>query len=70
MTSPNCGSFGSGNLDLVLPGSNGIQLMHDIPRTADVPVIFVSAYSQDDTVARALDMGPRTTWSSPSHTRS
>ena len=44
-------------LDLVLPGSDGIQLMHDIRRTADVPVIFVSAYGQDDTVARALDMG-------------
>ena len=44
-------------LDLVLPGRDGIQLMHDIRRTADVPVIFVSAYGQDDTVARALDMG-------------
>ena len=44
-------------LDLVLPGSDGIQLMHDIRRTADVPVIFVSAYGQDETVARALDMG-------------
>ena len=44
-------------LDLVLPGSDGIQLMHDIRRTVDVPVIFVSAYGQDDTVARALDMG-------------
>ena len=44
-------------LDLVLPGSDGIQLMHDIRRTADLPVIFVSAYGQDDTVARALDMG-------------
>ena len=44
-------------LDLVLPGSDGIELMHDIRRTADVPVIFVSAYGQDETVARALDMG-------------
>ena len=44
-------------LDLVLPGSDGIQLMHDIRRTADLPVIFVSAYGQDETVARALDMG-------------
>ena len=44
-------------LDLVLPGRDGIQLMHDIRRTADVPVIFVSAYGQDETVARALDMG-------------
>ena len=44
-------------LDLVLPGSDGIELMHDIRRTVDLPVIFVSAYGQDDSVARALDMG-------------
>ncbi len=44
-------------LDLVLPGNDGIVLMNDIRRTADVPVIFLSAYGQDDTVARALDMG-------------
>ena len=44
-------------LDLVLPGSDGIELMHDIVRTADVPVIFLSRYGQDETVARALDMG-------------
>ena len=44
-------------LDLVLPGSDGIQLMNDILKTADLPVIFLSAYGQDETVARALDMG-------------
>ena len=44
-------------LDLVLPQGDGIGLMHDIQGTADVPVIFLSAYGQDDTVARALDMG-------------
>ncbi len=44
-------------LDLVLPGSDGIELMHDIRRTADVPVIFLSMYGQDQTVARTLDMG-------------
>ena len=44
-------------LDLVLPGSDGIEVMNDIKRTAEVPVIFLSAYGQDDTVARALDMG-------------
>ena len=44
-------------LDLVLPDRDGIELMNDIRRTADVPVIFLSAYGQDDTVARALDMG-------------
>ena len=44
-------------LDLVLPGSDGIELMNDIRKAADVPVIFLSVYGQDETVARALDMG-------------
>ncbi len=44
-------------LDLVLPGSDGVELMNDIRKTADVPVIFLSVYGQDETVARALDMG-------------
>ena len=44
-------------LDMVLPGSDGIELMNDIRKTSDVPVIFLSVYGQDETVARALDMG-------------
>ena len=44
-------------LDLVLPGSDGIELMNDIRKMADVPVIFLSMYGQDETVARAFDMG-------------
>jgi len=44
-------------LDLVLPGTDGIQLMHDILRIDDLPVIFLSVYGQDETVARAFDMG-------------
>ena len=44
-------------LDLVLPGSDGIELMNDIRKMADVPVIFLSVFGQDETVARALDMG-------------
>ena len=44
-------------LDMVLPGIDGIDLMNDIRNTADVPVIFLSVYGQDETVARALDMG-------------
>ena len=44
-------------LDLVLLGSDGIEIMNDIRRTADVPVIFLSVYGQNDTVAHALDMG-------------
>ena len=44
-------------LDLMLPGSDGIELMHRILKTADVPVIFVSVYGQDDVIVRAFDMG-------------
>ena len=44
-------------LDLVLPGSDGIELMQQIRETADVPVIFLSAYGQDEVVARAFDLG-------------
>ena len=44
-------------LDLVLPGGDGIQLMHDVMRMADIPVIFISADGQEETVARALDLG-------------
>ena len=44
-------------LDLMLPGRNGIQLMKDILKTDDVPVIFVSAYGQEETIAKAFDMG-------------
>ena len=44
-------------LDLLLPGSNGIDLMKTILETADVPVIFLSVYGEDETIARAFDMG-------------
>ena len=44
-------------LDLMLPGTDGIELMGEIGRTANVPVIFVSAYGQDQLVARAFDAG-------------
>ena len=44
-------------LDMVLPGSDGIELMNNVRKAADVPVIFLSVYGQDETVARALDMG-------------
>ena len=44
-------------LDLVLPGTDGIELMRDIFRIADVPVIFLSGYGQDQVIARAFEMG-------------
>ncbi len=44
-------------LDLMLPGTDGIELMQDILRLADVPVIFLSAYGREEQIARAFDMG-------------
>ncbi|MDE2812341.1 MAG: ATP-binding protein [Gemmatimonadota bacterium] len=44
-------------LDLVLPDSNGIDLMKDILRMADVPVLFVSAYGKDEVIAQAFEKG-------------
>ncbi len=44
-------------MDLMLPGTDGIELMRDITGRADVPVIFVSAYGQEEHVTRAFDMG-------------
>ncbi len=44
-------------LDLVLPDADGIDLMEDILRVADVPVIFVSVYGKDQVIAQAFEMG-------------
>ena len=44
-------------LDLMLPGSDGMEVMKEIREVSDVPVIFLSAYGQDEVVARAFDMG-------------
>ncbi len=44
-------------LDLMLPGTDGIALMESVPELGDLPVIFISGYGRDETVARALDAG-------------
>ena len=44
-------------LDLMLPGTDGIELMERVPELADLPVIFISGYGRDETVARALEIG-------------
>ena len=44
-------------LDLLLPGHDGIALMQEIRERFDLPVIFISAYGRDETVARALESG-------------
>ena len=44
-------------LDLMLPGTDGIELMERVPELADQPVIFISGYGRDETIARALEIG-------------
>ena len=44
-------------LDLMLPGSDGMELMKEIREVSDVPVIFLSAYGQEETIARAFENG-------------
>ena len=44
-------------LDLMLPGMDGIELMTRVPELADLPVIFISGYGRDETIAKALESG-------------
>ena len=44
-------------LDLMLPGTDGIALMEGVPELSDLPVIFISGYRRDETIARALESG-------------
>ena len=44
-------------LDLMLPGSDGIDLMGEVPELSDLPVIFISGYGRDETIARAFEAG-------------
>ena len=44
-------------LDLVLPGVDGIELMQTVPALQDLPVLFISGYGRDETVAKALEAG-------------
>ena len=44
-------------LDLMLPGTDGIALMQGVPELAELPVMFISGYGHDETIARALRAG-------------
>ena len=44
-------------LDLMLPGADGLELMRDLRRLANVPVIFLSGYGTDEAIARAFESG-------------
>ena len=44
-------------LDLMLPGTGGIELMAEVAELSDLPVIFISGYGRDETIARAFEAG-------------
>ncbi len=44
-------------LDLLLPETDGLELMDLVPELAERPVIFISGYGRDETIARALERG-------------
>ena len=44
-------------LDLMLPGIDGIALLESVPELADLPVVFISGYGRDETIATALEAG-------------
>ncbi len=44
-------------LDLMFPGTDGIELMKKVPELRDLPVIFISGFGRDETIARALASG-------------
>ena len=44
-------------LDLMLPGTDGIEVMENLSEMDDLPVIFISGYGRDEIVARALERG-------------
>ena len=44
-------------LDLMLPDHDGTELMGDLLAVSRIPVIFLSAYGRDETVARVLEQG-------------
>ena len=41
-------------LDLLLPGTDGMEFMDSVLKMADLPVIFISGYGQGETIARGI----------------
>ena len=54
-------------LDLMLPGTGGIELMAEIPELSELPVIFISATAATRPSRARSRLAPPTTSSSPSH---
>ena len=43
--------------DLVMQGTDGIEMMRSIFKDSGVPVVFLSAYGHDEAIARAFEAG-------------
>ena len=39
------------------PGTDGIEIMENLRELADLPIIIISTYGRDETIARALEIG-------------
>ena len=44
-------------LDMMLPGRDGVELMEAMFGVAEVPVVFLSAYGQEEMITRAFEAG-------------
>ena len=44
-------------MDLMLPGTTGIDLMRNVRSLSEIPVVFLSAYGQDQVIANAFAAG-------------
>jgi len=44
-------------LDIMLPGTNGLDLCRQIRRTSDIPIIFISAKGSDEDRILGLELG-------------
>src|ERR1700740_2945077 len=56
-------------LDIMLPGTNGIDLCRQIRRSNDVPIIFISARGSDEDRVPGLELGADDYLAKPFNTR-
>ena len=44
-------------LDLMLPETDGLELLRRVPEMTDLPVIIISVYGREETIAEAFELG-------------
>lgn len=42
-------------IDIMMPGTNGIELAHDVQKFADLPIIMLTAVDEEDTVVSTIE---------------